>query len=454
MSIENGQNLRKDFAKIKEVVGISNLIDIQTRSYSKFLQHDRPPEQREDTGLQGVFRNVFPITDFYDTASLEFVSYRLGEPKYDVDECVLKGATYAAPIKVTLRLVLYDIDDETGRRDIKAMKEQEVYFGEIPLMTENGTFIINGTERVIVSQLHRSPGVFFDHDQGKSSGKPLYYARIIPYRGSWIDFEFDSKDILYVRIDRRRKLPVTVLLRALGYSAKELLDYFYRREKIHIEEGRFVKDISFDLLEGQRSAVDIVDPKTKQVIVKKRRKINKAMAKKLEAAGITTLDVGEGELIAECNEPVTEKLLQEFKTRNVPEFEILFIDNITVSSSLRDTLVLDKLSLTRQEKERLAETEPGKLPTQKETEKAIVEIYRRLRPGDPPTLETATTLFYNLFFNPERYDLSRVGRMKLNYKLGLKGVPEDQTVLRREDILEVVRYLINLKDGHGSVDDI
>ena len=471
MWIQNGQTLRKGFAKIREIAGVSNLIDIQVRSYTSFLQPDQAPEERENAGLQAVFNSVFPITDFYDTASLEFVSYRLGEPKYDVDECVLKGATYAAPIKVTLRLVLYDIDEETGRRDIKAMKEQEVYFGEIPLMTANGTFIINGTERVIVSQLHRSPGVFFDHDQGKTSGKYLYYARIIPYRGSWIDFEFDSKDILHVRIDRRRKLPVTVLLKALGYSTHELLDYFYRREKIRIQEGKFVKEVPFDFLDNQKSAEDIVDPETGQVIVKRLRKINKAMARRLQAAGISSLAVNEadlidqylaeevvdqetGEVLAECNEPLTEKLLNDFKERRISEFETLFIDHITVSSSLRDTLVIDKLSLTQEEKERLAQTEPGKLPPQKETEKAIVEIYRRLRPGDPPTLETATNLFYNLFFNPERYDLSRVGRMKLNYKLDLKDVPEDETVLRREDILEVVHYLINLKDGHGTIDDI
>jgi DNA-directed RNA polymerase subunit beta len=471
MFIQNSLRHRKDFSKIKEVVGITNLIDVQIKSYNKFLQLDKSPEERESIGLQTVFESVFPITDFYDTASLEFVSYRLGDPKYDVDECILKGATYAAPIKVTLRLVLYDIDDETGRRDIKAMKEQEVYFGEIPLMTSNGTFIINGTERVIVSQLHRSPGVFFDHDQGKSGGKPLYYARIIPYRGSWIDFEFDSKDILHVRIDRRRKLPVTVLLKALGYSTRELLDYFYRQETGRLKDGRFTKEVPFELLEGQRSIVDIVDPKTKHVIVKKLRKINRAMVKRLEAARINTLVASEsdlleqylaedlvdpetGEVIAECNEAVTEGILKEIKDRKIQEFRLLFVDNINVSSSLRDTLVLDKLSLTKEEKEHLAQTEPGKLPTQKETEKAIVEIYRRLRPGDPPTLETATNLFYNLFFNPERYDLSRVGRMKLNYKLGLKDVPEDEAVLRREDILGVVRYLINLKDGRGIVDDI
>jgi DNA-directed RNA polymerase subunit beta len=471
MPIQDSVRLRKDFAKIDEVVGISNLIDIQIKSYNRFLQPDRTADEKEDRGLQGVFKSVFPITDFYDTASLEYVSYRLGDPKYDVDECILKGATFAAPIKVTLRLVLYDIDDETGRRDIKAMKEQEVYFGEIPLMTANGTFIINGTERVIVSQLHRSPGVFFDSDRGKTGGKPIFFARIIPYRGSWIDFEFDTKDTLHVRIDRRRKLPVTVLLKALGYSTKELLDYFYSYEKFTVDDGVFTKEVPNHLLEGQRPIVDLVDPETNQVIAKKMRKINRAVANRLKTAGINTMVVSEsdtvdrfladdlvdpetGEVIAECNELLTEKTLQEIKNRKIPEFTLLFIDNILVSSSLRDTLALDKLSLTREEKEHLAQTEPGKLPTQKETERAIVEIYRRLRPGDPPTLETATNLFYNLFFNPERYDLSSVGRMKLNYKLGFRDVPEDETVLRREDILEVVKYLIHLKDGRGVIDDI
>jgi DNA-directed RNA polymerase subunit beta len=471
MPIQDSVRLRKDFAKIDEVVGISNLIDIQIKSYNRFLQPDRTADEKEDRGLQGVFKSVFPITDFYDTASLEYVSYRLGDPKYDVDECILKGATFAAPIKVTLRLVLYDIDEETGRRDIKAMKEQEVYFGEIPLMTANGTFIINGTERVIVSQLHRSPGVFFDSDRGKTGGKPIFFARIIPYRGSWIDFEFDTKDTLHVRIDRRRKLPVTVLLKALGYSTKELLDYFYSYEKFTVDDGVFTKEVPNHLLEGQRPIVDLVDPETNQVIAKKMRKINRAVANRLKTAGINTMVVSEsdavdrfladdlvdpetGEVIAECNELLTEKTLQEIKSRKIPEFTLLFIDNILVSSSLRDTLALDKLSLTREEKEHLAQTEPGKLPTQKETERAIVEIYRRLRPGDPPTLETATNLFYNLFFNPERYDLSSVGRMKLNYKLGFRDVPEDETVLRREDILEVVKYLIHLKDGRGVIDDI
>jgi DNA-directed RNA polymerase subunit beta len=469
--LSNGRCFRKNFAKIHEVIGISNLIDIQLQSYDKFLQPNADPDKRENIGLQGVFRSVFPIRDFYETASLEFVSYRLGEPKYDVDECMLKGMTYGAPIKVTLRFVVWDVNEETGARNIKAVKEQEVYFGEIPLMTENGTFIINGTERVIVSQLHRSPGVFFDRDQGKlTGGKTFYYARIIPYRGSWIDFEFDNKDILYVRIDRRRKLPVTILLKALGYTTQELLDYFYDKEEIFIEKGKFFKRVSYDLLVGQKATQDIIDPKTKEVLVRKNRKITRLMVKKLEGAKIHSIPIDSsdllgrylatdlvdqetGEVIGECNEPIEEKTLQEIQQRKIEGFTILFIDYITVSASLRDTLVVDKTGMSREEKERLASTEPGKSPEERETERAIIEIYRRLRPGDPPTLETARNLFYNLFFNPDRYDLSKVGRMKLNHKLGL-DVPEEVTVLRREDVLEVVKYLVNLKDGRGMVDDI
>ena len=469
--VSNTGRFRKNFAKIHEVIGISNLIDIQLQSYDKFLQKDIDPDKRDNIGLQAVFRSVFPIRDFYETASLEFVGYRLGEPKYDVDECLLKGMTYGAPTKVTLRFVVWDVHEETGAKNIKAVKEQEVYFGEIPLMTENGTFIINGTERVIVSQLHRSPGVFFDRDQGKlSGGKVSCFARIIPYRGSWIDFEFDSKDVLYVRIDRRRKLPVTVLLKALGYTTQELLDYFYDREGIFIEKGKFVKEVSYDLLVGQKATKDIVDPKTKEVLVRKNRKITKLIVKKLEAAKIRSIPIEDsdlfgrylaadlvdektGEVIAECNEPIDEKILDEIRKRKIEQFKILFIDHITVSSSLRDTLVVDRMGMSREERERLAATEAGKSPEERETAKAIIEIYRRLRPGDPPTLDTARNLFYNLFFNPDRYDLSKVGRLKLNLKLGL-DVPLEVTVLRREDILDVVKYLINLKDGRGAVDDI
>ena len=549
---------RKNFSKIKEVLEISNLIEVQKRSYEQFLQANVDPEKRDPVGLQAVFKTVFPIKDFYETASLEFVNFRLTEPKYDVEECLLRGMTFAAPIKVTVRLVVWDVNEETKARSIKAVKEQEVYFGEIPLMTENGTFIVNGTERVIVSQLHRSPGVFFDQDQVKpqSGGKAFYYARIIPYRGSWIDFEFDQKDLLYVRIDRRRKIPVTVLLRALKYTGEELLDYFYRKEKVLIRKGKFQKEISREVLVGQKASSDILDPETHKLILKKHRRITEDAFDKLELAKINTISVetedligrylandvvdpGTGEVIAECNDEVTEKLLDEMKERKVEAFDVLFIDNINVSSSLRDTLVVDKIGLTQEEREKLPGLEPGKSLRDKESEKALIDIYKRLRPGDPPTIETAIGLFYNLFFNAERYDLSKVGRMKLNHKIGLKGNPlkvlvfterwkkealaagaayvggkelvdrisegwldfdeavatpemveeiqrvakilhpiglmpslkdgsitddvqgkvrkileDEKATLRRRDILEVVKYLIKLKDGQGAVDDI
>jgi len=549
---------RKNFSKIKEVLEISNLIEVQKKSYEQFLQANVDPDKREPIGFQAVFKTVFPIKDFYETASLEFVNYRLTEPKYDVEECLLRGMTYAAPIKVTVRLVVWDVNEETKAKSIKAVKEQEVYFGEIPLMTENGTFIVNGTERVIVSQLHRSPGVFFDQDQIKphSGGKIFYYARIIPYRGSWIDFEFDQKDLLYVRIDRRRKIPVTVLLRALKYTGEELLDYFYHKEKVLIRKGKFQKEISKDVLVGQKATSDILDPETHKIILKKHRRITEESFKRLELAKINTISVEvqdligrylardvidpeTGEVIAECNDEVTEKLLEGMKERKVEAFEILFIDNINVSSSLRDTLVVDKIGLTQEERDKLPTLEPGKSSREKESERGLIDIYKRLRPGDPPTIETAIGLFYNLFFNSERYDLSKVGRMKLNHKLGLKGNPprvlvftekwkkealhagaayaggrelvdrvlegwldfdeaiatpemaeeiqraakilhpiglmpslkdgtiaddvqgkirkimeDEKTTLRRRDILEVVKYLIKLKDGQGAVDDI
>src|ERR671924_935536 len=307
-TIQNNFRIRKNFAKIQKIIDIPNLIDIQKHSYDKFLQADVPPDQREDVGLQGVFKSVMPIKDYNETSSLEFVSYHLEKPKYDVDECHQRGMTYSAPIKVVVRLVVWDKDEETGAQSIRDVKEQEVYFGEIPLMTENGTFIINGTERVVVSQLHRSPGAFFDHDKGKShsSGKILFNARIIPYRGSWIDFEFDHKDILYVRIDRRRKLPATVLPRALGAvhdtakknpvdfrgTSEEILKYYYDTEVIRIEgKGKFEKDLNAELLKGQRATRDIRDPKSNDVIVKKNRKFTEGAIKKLVAAKMKSLPV-------------------------------------------------------------------------------------------------------------------------------------------------------------------
>ena len=450
--IQNNFRVRKNYAKITKIIDIPNLIDIQKQSYEKFLQKDIPPEQREDVGLQGVFKSVFPIKDFSETSSLEFVSYNLDKPKYDVDECRQRGMTFAAPIKVVIRLVVWDTNEETGSQSIRDVKEQEVYFGEIPLMTENGTFIINGTERVVVSQLHRSPGVFYDHDKGKthSSGKLLYSARVIPYRGSWLDFEFDPKDIIHVRIDRRRKLHATVLLRALGYSTEELLNYFYSTETIFLEPGKkYEKSVEFDLLPGQRATRDIRHPETREILVKKNRKFTKQAIKKLQDTKINRLpaeaaevvgkvsahdviDENTGEVLLQCNEEVTEAKLDELRDHGITQFKVLFIDGLNVGSYLRDTLIADKLSTP---------------------EEAIMEIYRRLRPGDPPTPETATTLFNNLFFNAERYDLSKVGRLKLNYKFKIDE-SLDNCVLTKRDILETVRYLIDLKNGKGSIDDI
>src|SRR3990172_1056304 len=376
--------------------------------------------------------------------------------------------TFSAPIKVVVRLVVWDKDEETGAQSIRDVKEQEVYFGEIPLMTENGTFIINGTERVVVSQLHRSPGAFFDHDKGKShsSGKILFNARIIPYRGSWIDFEFDHKDLLYVRIDRRRKLPATVLLRALGAvpdtakkdpvdfrgSSEEILKYYYDTEVIRVEgKGKFEKDLNPELLKGQRATRDIRDPKSNEVIVKKNRKYTEGAIKKLVAAKLRSLpieaeevytkisaedvvDESTGEVLLEVNEEVTEAKVEELRKRNINEIRVLFIDNLNVLPSLRATLINDNISTP---------------------EEAIMEIYKRLRPGDPPTPETATNLFVNLFFNAERYDLSKVGRLKLNYKFAIEE-PLDNQVLTKRDILEVVRFLIDLKNGkpNKDIDDI
>src|SRR3954463_3882701 len=446
---------RMNLGRVESIVEIPNLIDIQKSSYDKFLQSDVGPRDRREIGLESVFRSVFPIKDFDGTSELVYVSYNLEKPKYDVDECRQRGMTFAAPIKVTTQLMVYDTR-EGGERIVRDIKEQEVYFGEIPLMTETGTFIINGTERVVVSQLHRSPGVFFDHDKGKthSSGKLLYSARVIPYSGSWLDVEFDHKDIMYVRIDRRRKMHATVLLRALGYSTQELLNYFYSTETVYLEKGgKISKSIEYDLLPGQRATRDI--KVGSEVVVKKNTKFTRVAIKKLKEAELDRLpsetadligkvsaedvvDKETGEILLECNEEVTEITLDRLRQADVAEFKVLFIDGLNVGPYLRDTLIADKV---------------------KTTEDAIMEIYRRLRPGDPPTLETAKQLFHNLFFNMERYDLSTVGRLKLNYKF-YRDMPEEQkpnleqTVLSPGDILETVRHLIELKNGRGSVDDI
>jgi DNA-directed RNA polymerase subunit beta len=452
--VQTNFRVRQSFGKIEKIIQIPNLIDIQKKSYEKFLQANVPPHERVDMGLQGVFRSVFPIRDFNGTSELVFVGYTLERPKYDVDECRQRGMTYAAPIKVTIQLIIYDSGGDGADKAVRDIKEQEVYFGEIPLMTENGTFIINGTERVVVSHLHRSPGVFFDHDKGKthSSGKLLYQARVIPYRGSWLDFEFDPKDFIFVRIDRRRKMHATVLLKALGYSAQDLLKFYYDTETIYVEgKGKFSKSIEYDLLPGQRATRDI--KLGADVIVRKNRKFTRGAIRRLRDGGLDRLpmdmtevlgkvsaedviDEDTGEILLGVNEEITEEKLEAIKVSGAKEIKVLFIDGLNVGSYLRDTLIADKIT------------------TQDD---AILEIYRRLRPGDPPTLETARTLFNNLFFNPERYDLSKVGRLKLNYKFYKEDEqkPElETTVLTSRDILETVKHLIELKNGRGSIDDI
>ncbi len=442
---------RKNYGKIKEVLEIPNLIEIQLDSYEKFLQKDIAPDKRDAIGLQAVFNSVFPIRDSHETTTLEFVKYDMGEPKNSEEECIVRGLTYAAPMKVTIRLVVWNIDADTKARDIRAVKEQDVYFGEIPLMTERGTFIINGTERVIVSQLHRSPGVYFDTDQSKTTvgGSLSYTARVIPYRGSWLDFEFDHKELVYVRIDKKKKIPVTLFLKALGYSEKEILDYFYEKETIVVKDRKLFKETPLALLVGQKAPSDIINEKTDEVLVKKHKKITKAVIKKMEQAGIHAIPVSEEDIIGKVtsgdiidpktkevlipiNKELTAEDLESLVEKKAKDFEILFIDNLNVSPSLRNTLNIDKV-VTKED--------------------ALIEIYRKLRPGDPPTIEFAETLIQNMFFSPERYDLSRVGRLKINHRLGI-DVALDTTILRREDIIEVVRQLLKLKDARGPGDDI
>jgi len=443
---------RKTFGHIKEIVEIPDLIDIQRNSYANFLQKDIDPQARGNFGLQGTFKSVMPIVDFGGKCSLEFVSYNIGKSRYDENECIQKGMTYAAPLKIVVRLVVFDTDRNSGQKSIRDIKEQEIYFGEIPLMTEKGTFIVNGTERVIVSQLHRSPGIFFDHDKGKthSSGKLIYSARIMPIRGSWLDIEFDPKDILYARIDRRRKMPVTILLKAMGYTTEELLKHFCNIETVFVDGNKFYLSVDKFLI-GERVEKDILDPQTGEVIIKKGRKISKTTVKKMVDSKIGRMDIKEdnlvgkviasgvtdpetGEILFQCNDELTMEGLELLSQKDIKELQIVHLGEDGADSYIRNTLLLDKI-----------ETE----------DEAIIEIYRRLRPSNPPTLETARKFFNSLFFSTDTYNLSGVGRVKINYKLRL-NVPSDVTVLRKEDILDAVDYLINLKNGVGgySLDDI
>ncbi len=443
---------RVGFAKIREVIAIPNLIEIQQRSYEQFLQMRVPPQEREDQGLQGVFTSIFPIQDYDGSASLEFVRYEFGAPKYTADECREKGMTFSVPLKVTLRLVVWDRAGDREAKSIRDIKEQEVYLGEMPVMTEHGTFIINGTERVVVSQLHRSPGVFFDHDEGKthSSGKFLYTARVIPYRGSWLEFEFDGNDILHVRIDRRRKFLATILLRAIGFGSNEkILEQFYERDTLHLQRGQCLVEVASPGLHGYRPARDVTDPAGREPLGQAGKRLGRAAAKRMAAARVKQVpvlredvagrilaadvhDARSGEVLGECGHEVTPELLDRLAERGVETFQVLSGEDNRETFELRDTLRKDS---THSEEE------------------ALIEIYRRMRPGDPPTIESTRALLENLFFNPRRYDLSKVGRLKMNSKLGM-DVSLDQRVLRREDVVAIVKYLLRLKHGEGAVDDI
>ena len=443
---------RRTFSRSESVIEPPKLMKLQISSYEDFLQKDVPPARREDKGLQAVFKSVFPISDFNKTVLLDFVNYSLEEPKYSVPECKARGLSYESPLKVTVRLIFYDVSEEDEeQRTVSSIKEQEVYLGNMPLMTDTGSFVYNGTERVIVSQLHRSPGIIFEHDSGKkhSSGKLLYSSRIIPHRGSWLDFEFDHKNVLYARIDRKRKLHATVILKALGYNVSEILNLFYVKETLHLEENNYLRELDLSLLQGSRADDDILDPKTGKPIVKKGKKITKVSIKKLEESGVKSLPIEleqiigkviaddiyneeTGEVICASNEALTESTIFDLMNAGINKVEVLYIDNVNFSDQIRNTLLLDKTN---------------------STEEALLKIFERLRPGEPPTIEAAEALFNGLFFDDSRYDLSRVGRMKINYKFGL-DIPVENTTLTRDDIIRSVRYLVDLNNGKGQVDDI
>ncbi|HEY4545939.1 MAG TPA: DNA-directed RNA polymerase subunit beta [Pedomonas sp.] len=446
-SFTGRKRIRKTFGRIREVVEMPNLIEVQRESYEQFLRS----LPNYVSGLEKTLRSVFPIRDFAGTAELDFVRYELEDPKYDVDECRQRGMTYAAPMRVTLRLIVFEVDQDTGARSVLDIKEQDVYMGDMPLMTENGTFIINGTERVIVSQMHRSPGVFFDHDKGKthSSGKYLFAARVIPYRGSWLDFEFDAKDIVNVRIDRKRKLPVTTLLYALGLHSEEILNQFYNRVTWkRSTEGWSVPYVA-EQWRGQKPTYDVVDSATGEVVFPANQKITPRAARKAANDGLTELLIPTdeifgkyaaydminektGEIYIEAGDEVSKDNLAKLDAAGFDRLDVLDIDHVNIGPWLRNTLMADKVE---------------------ERDHALAEIYRVMRPGEPPTRETAEGLFHGLFFDPERYDLSAVGRVKMNMRLELE-CPDDVTVLRKEDILSVIKTLIDLKDGKGEIDDI
>jgi DNA-directed RNA polymerase subunit beta len=451
ISFTGRKRVRKQFGRIPFAAEMPNLIEIQKSSYDTFVKLGATEEERLASGLEGVLQQTFPITDFSNTASLQYIRYTLEEPKYDVEECRHRGMTFAAPLRVTLQLVVFDVDPETQARSILDIKEQDVYMGDLPLMTETGTFIVNGTERVVVSQMHRSPGVFFDHDKGKthSSGKYLFGARIIPYRGSWLDFEFDGKDLLNVRIDRRRKLLASTFLYALGMTSEEILNHFYQLIPVHKDKGGYAIPFVPSRWRGVRPEYDIVNAKSGEVIFEKNIKITPKVVRELEAAKVKDVLIPAedlygryaaedlvnektGEIYVEAGEELDEPKLTALEAAGIKEFRILDIDHINIGGYMRNTVMADKVE---------------------ERDGALAEIYKVMRPGEPPTKETAETLFQGLFFDPERYDLSAVGRVKMNMRLGL-NCDDTIGILRKDDVLACLKTLVEIKDGKGEVDDI
>jgi len=449
------RRIRKRFGSATEVVEMPNLIEVQRESYEQFLRSD--PSIGYVSGLEKTLRSVFPIRDFAGTAELDFVQYELEPPKYDIDECRQRGMTFAAPMRVTLRLIVFEIDADTQIKSVVDIKEQDVYMGDMPLMTPNGTFIVNGTERVIVSQMHRSPGVFFDHDRGKThaSGKYLFAARVIPYRGSWLDFEFDAKDIVNVRIDRKRKLPVTTLLFALGMNAEEILAGFYNRVRWERDSksGAWRLPFVWEAWRGAKPEFDVINADTGEVVFAAGTKVTPRAAKKAHTDGVRAILVPETEILGrfsafdlideatgaihvEAGDEITAEVLEALLKAGLDHVDLLDIDGVTTGPWIQKTLQADKAS--------------GADNTR---DQALADIYRVMRPGEPPTRETADALFHGLFFDPERYDLSAVGRVKMNKRLGLDA-PDDLTTLRREDIVAVIKTLVDLKDGKGEIDDI
>jgi DNA-directed RNA polymerase subunit beta len=473
-SFTGRKRIRKSFGRIPEIAPMPNLIDVQRASYDSFLQMHVKSDARTTSGLQEVFKSVFPIDDFAGRGRLEFVHYELEEPKYDVEECIQRGMTYAAPLKVILRLIVWDLDEDTGAKSIRDIKEQPVYMGDMPLMTDNGTFVVNGTERVIVSQMHRSPGVFFDHDRGKthSSGKYLFTARVIPYRGSWLDFEFDAKDLVYVRIDRKRKLPATTLLYALpsaatealrkareakgetlelgelkGMDAEEMLGCFYGQVMYSANNGQWARPFEAESFRNQKLIDDLVDADTGEVVAKSDEKLTARVVRKIAEktkrvlvartdmlgrfVAVDMYDPQTGEIYAEAGDELTEQKLAQFEAKGISDLPTLAIDQAN-GPWLRNTLAADKNA---------------------NREDALIDIYRVMRPGEPPTSETAEALFKGLFFDGDRYDLSAVGRVKMNMRLGVEAADTVRT-LRKDDILRTIKIMCELKDGRGTIDDI